>query len=410
MVKKGFNYGTVQSIAVAYLTIWSISPPLEIDLIYRLIAVAMVAVWGACWLIRENPIVLDKNQLASIMFLFTVIAVTFIGNGDFNGILKQISFFMLVVCFIMNSFYKDHWDELRWLIPIVLILLIIWNYKTVQALIADPTIARKIVRDDEEVYEYMRQGVGGYGLVYPQVCISSAVLAWTIKAFRHNKIYFGIGVAWAVSFVQLISKAGYSTAIFTAVAGVILLFFYRGRSGIKAFLVAVVIFAGIMLSILYVEEFRNWLLETFDGTAVAKKVNDLVATGESGAAEGSIEARMIRYRASIRVIFQYPVIGALWRSNGGGHSALLDTVAKYGLWGGWFFIKSFYSVPNYYKNKYENPLIKRMGNASLVCMLIVTLLNSAPYAFCSVILFVLPLLFEDVIRWEGIENENIVDG
>lgn len=410
MVKKGFNYGTIQSIAVAYLTIWSISPPLEIDMIYRLIAVAMIAVWAGCWLVRENPIVLDKNQLASILFLFTVIAVTFIDNGDFNGILKQIFFFMLVVCFIMNSFYKEHWDELKWLIPIVLVLLIIWNYKTVQALIADPTIARKIVRDDESIYQYLRQGVGGYSLVYPQVCISSAVLAWIIKAFKHNKVYFVIGIVWAVSFVQLISKAGYSTAIFTAAVGVVLLLFYNGKSGIKAFAVAVVIFAIIMLSILYVEDFRNWLLETFDGTAVAKKVNDLVATSETGAAEGSIQDRMIRYRGSLRVIIKYPIIGALWRDNGSGHSALLDVVAKYGLWGGWFFIKSFYSVPNYYKSKYEVPLIKRMSNAVLVCLLIVTLLNSAPYSFCSVIFFVLPVLFEDVIRWEGIENENIVDG
>lgn len=409
MVKKGFNYGTIQSIAVAYLTIWSISPPMEIDMIYRLIAVAMVVVWGACWLIRENPIVLDKNQLASILFLFTVIAVTFIDNGDFNGILRQISLFMLVVCFIMNTVYKGHWDELRWLIPIALVLFIIWNYKTTQALIADPTIARKIVRDDESIYPFLRQGIGGYSLIYPQVCISSAVLAWTMKAFNHNKIYFVIGAVWAVSFVQVVSKAGYSTAIFTAAVGAILLFFYKGRSGIKAFFVAVIIFAAIMLSILYVEDFRNWLLETFDGTAVAKKVNDLVATSETGAAEGSIESRMIRYRASIEVIFQYPIIGALWRDGGGGHSALLDTIAKYGLWGGWFFVTSFYSVPNYYKNKYENPLIKRMSNAVLVCLLIVTLLNSAPYAFCCVILFILPLLFEDVIRWEGIENENTLD-
>ena len=61
MVKKGFNYGTIQSIAVAYLTIWSISPPLEIDLIYRVIAVGALVVWGVCWLLRENPIVLHKR-------------------------------------------------------------------------------------------------------------------------------------------------------------------------------------------------------------------------------------------------------------------------------------------------------------------------------------------------------------
>lgn len=409
MAKKGFKYGTIQSIAVAYLVVWSISPPLEIDLIYRILALGAVTVWGGVWLIRENPIVLDKNQLVSIFFLFTVIAVTFISNGDFRGILKQISFFMLVVCFIINSYYRERWDELRWLIPLVLILFIFFNYKTVQALIADPTIARQIVRDDEATYEYLRQGIGGYGLVYPQVCISSAVLLWTIKAFKYNKLYFTIGIVWIVGFIQLISKAGYSIAIFTSVISVILLFFYKGKSGIKAFLVAVALFAIIMLSILYVDGFRNWLLETFDGTAVAKKINDLVATGESGAAEGSIQARMIRYMNSLEVIVSYPIIGSLWRANGGGHSGLLDTIAKYGIWGGWFFIKSFYFVPNYYKEKTKGPLIRHLSNAVLVALLIVSLLNSVTYSMFCIVLLVLPLFFEDIIRWEGIENENTVD-
>ncbi len=409
MVKKGFNYATIQSIAVAYLTIWSISPPLEIDLIYRIFALGAVTIWAGVWLIRENPIVLDKNQLVSIFFLFTVVAVTFIDNGDFRGILKQIAFFILIVCFILNSYYKAHWEELHWLIPIVLILFIIYNYKTIQALAVDPTIARRLVRDDESVYEYLRQGVGGYSLVYPQVCVSSAVLMWIMKAFKHNKVYFVIGLIWAISFVQLISKAGYSIAIFTTVIGAVILFFYNGKSGIRAFIVAGGLLAIIMFSILYIHEFREWLLEIFDGTAVAKKINDLVATSEHGEAEGSIEARMIRYLGSLKVIAKYPIIGALWRDGGGGHSGFLDTVAKYGLWGGWFFIKSVYSVPNYYKERYEHPQIRRMGNAVLVDLMIVSLLNSVTYSFYCIILLVLPLFFEDVIRWEKVENENSVD-
>ncbi len=410
MVKKGFNYGTIQSFAVAYLVIWSISPPLEIDLIYRIIVLGALAIWAGVWLIRENPVVLDKNQLLSILFLFTVIGVTFIDNGDFRGILKQIAFFMLVVCFIMNSFYKKHWEELKWLIPIVLVLFIIWNYKTVQALIIDPTIARKIVRDDETTYEYLRQGVGGYSLIYPQVCMFSAILMWIIKSFKYNKIYFAIGVVWAISFVQLISKAGYSIAIFTSAVGAIILFFYNGKSGIKAFVVAGVILASIMFSIVYWDGFREWLLESFDGTAVAKKINDLVATSETGAAEGSIQARIIRYMNSLELMSKYPIIGALWRGSGGGHSGFLDTLAKYGLWGGWFFIKAFYSVPNYYKEKYDNLQIRRMGNAVLVSLLIVSLLNSVTYSIYCTVLLVLPLFFEDVIRWEGIKDENTLDG
>lgn len=409
-MKKGISYGIIQSVAVAYLTIWSISPPLEVDLIYRLLAVVAAVVWAGVWLIRENPIVLNKDQLLSIFFLFTVVGVTFIDNGDFNGILRQIAFFILVICTIMNSYYKDHWDELRWLVPVVLVLFIVYNFKTIQALIDDPTIARRLVRADESIYVYLRQGIGGYSLVYPQVCVSSAFLAWTLKAFKHNKIYFVIGLIWLITYVVLISKASYSIAMFTSIVGAILLLFYKGKSGVSAFIIAIVIFSTVMLSILYIEDFRNNLLETFDGTAVAKKINDLVATSESGEAEGSIGSRMTRYVASLRTIATYPIIGALWRGSGGGHSAFLDTVAKYGIWGGWFFIKSVYSVPQYYKKKYDNHKIRSMSNAVLVSLLMVSILDSISYSFYCLILLILPLLFEDVLRWEKIEDENTLDG
>lgn len=410
MAKKGITYGTIQSVAIAYIVIWAISPPLEIDLIYRLFAVVATGIWVLCWVLGQNPIELDRNQIISVFFLFTVVGVTFISNGDFKGVLKQIAFFMLVICFIINNFYKDDWRDLRWLVPVVLVLFIVWNYKTIQVLIADPTIARRIVRDDEEIYVYLRQGVGGYGLVYPQVCISPAVLMWTIKAFKNNKLLFIIGAVWCVSFVRLVSLAGYSIAIFASCAGAVILFFYKGKSGLKAFFIAGLLFVAIMFSIMYIDEFRNWLLETFDGTAVAKKITDLVATGESGEAGGSIQTRMSKYSWSLSVILKYPIIGALWRGNGGGHSGLLDTIAKYGLWGGWFFIKAVYHVPNYYKEKYSESLqVRKISNAVLVTVLMVSLLNSVTYSIYCTVLLILPLFFEDVVRWESLNDENSVD-
>ncbi len=410
MAKQGFSYGTIQSVAIAYIITWSISPPLEIDLIYRLLAVVAAGVWAICWMLRQNPIQLDRNQIISVFFLFTVVGVTFIDNGDFEGILKQIAFFMLVICFIINGFYKNNWSELRWLIPVILVLFIIWNINTINALIEDPTIARRIVRDDKSTYPLLRQGVGGYSLIYPQVCISSAVLMWIIKAFKNNKVLFAIGVVWAITFVSLISKAGYSIAIFASCVGAIILLLYKGKSGISAFIIAGVIFATIMFSILYFDDFRNRLLEMFDGTAVAKKINDLVATSESGAAEGSIEARMSRYVKSLEVMVKYPIIGALWRDSGGGHSGLLDVIAKYGLWGGWFFVKAVYHAPSFYKEKYSDSItIRKISNAVLVSMLFVTTLNSVTYAIYCTVLLVLPLFFEEIVKWDGLNDENSVD-
>ncbi|MBQ5592691.1 MAG: hypothetical protein IIU80_07065 [Clostridia bacterium] len=404
MLKRGFTYGTVQMLAVLYLAIWTISPPMEIDLIYRLLALAAAAVWFVVLLLRENPVVLGKEQVTALFFMLAVILVTFIQSESFEDILKQIAIYMLVICFIMNYFYKDKWDELSGILVIVFILLIVYNFRTYSALVEDLTIARKIVRNDESTYVYLRQGIGGYSLVYPQVCVASAALAWTIKAFRRNWLKFAVGAVWAVSFVLLISKAGYSLALFTSAVGALILLFYRGKNGIAAFFVALAVFAGSMMAILYWHDFRNFLLEIFDGTAVAKKINDLVATGDSGAAEGSIQARMEAYQGSIDTIVQYPLIGALWKGSGGGHSAFLDITAKYGIFGAAMFSLMFYIVPRYYKKKYRSRFIISMANSSLVSLLFVSLLDSFTYGFVCMIALVLPMLFEDVIKWTGVKE------
>lgn len=404
MLKNGFSYGLIQKIAVLYLVIWTISPPLQVDTIYRIAALAFAGIWALIWFIRENPVNLGKEQVGAIFFLIAVIAVIYAEKQDFDAILKQIAMIMLVVCFLMNYFYQGKWDELSGIIPIVLILLIIWNYNTVNILIEDHTIARKLVRDDEETYELLKQGIGGYSLIYPQVCICPLILAWTIKAFSNNKIYFVIGAVWAVIYVRLISLAGYSIALFASAVGAILFLFYKGKSAIAAFLVAALAFIAIMASILYIAPFREWLLETFDGTAVARKVNDLVSTSDTGVTGDSIQVRITAYGASVTNLLKYPIIGSLWRSSGGGHSAFLDIVSKYGWLGGYAFAMMFYSAPLHYKNHFNNKFILSAANATLISMLFVSVLDSFNYSFTCMILIVAPLLFEDIINWTGAEE------
>lgn len=404
MLKKGFSFGTVQMLAVFYLVVWMTSPPLEIDLIYRLLALACAAVWFVIMFIRDNPVVLEKEHIAALFFVLAVIFIVYVDTGSFSQIIKQISVFMIVICFIMSCFYRNRWDELNGIVPVLLVLLVVWNFKTYSVLLEDPTVARLLVRDDAETYVYLRQGVGGYSLVYPQVCICPAIFAWVIKSFNNNKIYFSIGAAWIVSYILLVAKAGYSLAIFASLAGAVLLFFYKGKSGIKAFFAAFIIFAAAMLSIVYIEDFRNFLLEFFDGTAVAKKINDLVATSESGAAEGSIQVRIEAYKYSLQVAAKYPVVGALWREGNGSHSAVFDNLAKYGIWGAAIFCTMIYSVPNYYKKKYNDVFIRSVSNATLVSIMIISMLDTFTYSFSCMVLIVLPLLFEDIIKWTGVEE------
>lgn len=409
MLKKGINYGTIQMFSILYIVVWTISPFMEIDMIYRLLGVAFAGLWAFILILRQKPLLIETNTIFALVFLVAVVGITYIETGKASGIIKQISYFMMIICFIICQYYKNQWEELKMIVPVVLVLFIIFNFRTFYALLEDPALARQLVRDDANMYKYLRQGIGGYSLIYPQVCVFPALLQWTICALKNNKIYFAIGALNIVSFLLVIFNAGYSIAIFSVAVGTFLLLLYKGNSGVKAFFVALVLFVIIMYLILYVEEFRNWILNTFKSNAIHKKINDLIATAESGDASGSIAARLTRYLSSIRKIFIYPVIGALWRDAGGGHSAVLDTFAKYGLWGGAIYCFMIYFVPNSYKRKNKERIIQRTCNATLVAIMIVSILDSISYAFSAMLLLVLPLYLEYIIEWTGNKNENSLD-
>lgn len=405
MFKNVLSYGFIQKIAVLYLVAWTISPPLQVDTIYRIIALACAVIWVAIWFIRETPLTLGKKQVGAIIFLIAVMVVVYFEKYDFSALIKQIAFIMLVICFLMNYFYDDKWDELYGIVPIFIILLTIWNFKTVDILVEDHTIARQLIRDDETTYEYLRQGIGGYSLIYPQVCISPLITAWIFKAFKNNKLFFTIGLLWAYTYLRLIELAGYSIALFTSVIGILLLIFYRAESIIPAFVIAILMFIGVMAAILYVPAFREWILETFDGTAVARKVNDLVSTADTGVTGDSIQLRIEAYSNSIQDMIKYPIIGSLWRENGGGHSALMDTASKYGILGGYAFAMMFYHVPIHHKHLSANKFMTSTANATLITYMFVSILDSFNYSFTCTVLIIAPLMFEDIKKWTGAEEK-----
>ena len=396
----------IQKITVLYLILWTISPPLGVDMIYRYLALGCVGIWALIAIGRGYfSHGIEKDQFYAIVFAAAVVLIAFLERGTINGILQQIHIYMLVISFILFSFYKKgYWQELSGILPVILIALAFFNYTTAAALEANPGIARSIVRADEETYRYMRQGIGGYGLIYSQVCIVPAVLAWIKSAYRNSRLCFVIGCIWGGTFVYYLLNAGYSIAVLAAAAGTIMLLVYRRRSVWGAILISIGLFLGGMAALIYWDAFRELLLEVFDGTKVAVKINDLMLTSETGTAEGSIQDRIKAYSYSVETILKYPLIGGLWMSSGGGHSAILDAIAKYGVLGGYMFIRLVFTAPNEYKTALKNPKICRISNAVIVSMLFVAMLNSFPHDIMCMILLVLPLLYEDIIKWERIES------
>ena len=276
----------IQQVSVLYLCVWTISPFMEIDLFWRIGSLMAFGLWMICAMSRGLHF--EKIHMLALAFLALIVVVNIVENNGFSKILRPIQNYMLVLFFIVGHFYKDKWKELYFIVPIILLLLIYFNFKSAFTVMEDATIARRLVRNDEDMYIYLRQGIGGYSLIYPQVVTFPVLVMWLFKSYRQKKLFFLIGIVWLVSYVLFVINANYSIAITGSVISLIILLFYKGHSVGLAFAVSAGLFIALMLMILNVEGFRNMLLEFFDGTAVAKKINDPVATSESGAAEGSI--------------------------------------------------------------------------------------------------------------------------
>ena len=407
--KSRSKISILQSLCVLYITVWTISPPLQIDNIYRIAAFGAVGLWFL--LNIPYNVKLERIHILAIVFAMLVMIVALMeSEGKLSHILRPINNYMLVITFILAYCYKDRWHELSWMIPIVLILLTYFNYQTYKTVIDEPEVARLIVRNDLSTYHYMRRGVGGYGLLYPQVCILPMILSWVIAAFKKHWVRFVIGVLWLISYYLYLFNSGYSIAVVASIAGLIILFFYKRSSIVLAIIITTIMIVILVWLIGYNSGFREGLISIFEGTKVAKKIDDIYLSITTKETADSIMARWEAYCASLNSIINYPIIGGLWfpGGSGGGHSALLDSFAKYGVFGGYIFIRMIFDFVLKIKKSPPTGKDMRIANATFIAVFMISLLNSFPYNYFCLIMLVIPAAYNDILKWRQV-NENSVD-
>ena len=409
--KKSRSFISIlQSLCVLYITIWTIAPPLQIDNIYRITALGAVGLWFL--LNIPQKVTLEQIHILAIVFAMLVMVVALMDSkGEFGKIFSPIYYYMMVITFIMGYCYKDRWHELSWMIPIIILLLVYFNIQSYKTVLDEPSVARTLVRNDTGAYHYMRKGVGGYGLLYSQVCVLPIIVSWTISAFRKHWVRFVIGVLWIVSFFLYLFNAGYSIAVAASIVSLIILFFYRRSSMVLAIIITTALIVIIVWLIGYNAGFREWLISIFDGTKVATKINDLYLSITTADTADSIMARWEAYIDSINCMLSYPIIGGLWFPNGGGggHSTILDVFAKYGLFGGVVFLRMLFQFSISIKKSPLTGKDIRIANSVFISVLMISLLDSMSFNFVCLIMLVIPICYNDILKWRKKPNENTVD-
>ncbi len=407
MMERNFS---LTKICIAYLLVWTISPPLSIDLIYRLIAVLCALVF-ALDEIMKHGYSLTREEGYSVLFLLVIVLVVLYANGV-GGVLKPIALYLLVIAYIIYNRYKDNLSVLNGLQIIAIALLFVWNIQTIRALSLDDRIARMIVRNDVEIYQYLRRGVGGYGHIICQTILSPVAIAWTLSAFRQHKVKFILGVVYLISFFRVLFSASYAIPILATVIGIIV-YFTGKKTRMWSYIVLALIIAGLTIYLIgYVPAIREYLGNLFPGYTVQNKINDLMYSIETGEMQGDFAARLSRYLTPIRsFFFEHPLVGGLWKGGAAGHSTILDAFGQYGLFGGYMMCSMLFFVPRRNRSKYfENRKIRRT-TAAVWVVLFVTMMFDAWSLTCSFILFlVIPLMLEDIRKWGRTKANRVISG
>ena len=388
----------VPSLCALYICVWSVFPAIQLGNLFRLAALGSAVIWFFFINSKRNYL-MDRKDVLMALFVIFVVLESVIGTMGVGGIMSHIATFTLFIGYYMAKHYEKSESPLTFISVAVIAVLIFSNFKTFYALATDEHVTRAIVRNDEDTYSYIRQGVGGYGLIYPQVCIAPLFISWTLSAFKKNKIFFAMGVAWFISYVLMVFNSGYTIAVVVTVIGIILVLAKNQRSAIYSALIAVLVVVAIYFLILHSSGFKNYLLELFNGTTITTKINDIYNSYWFHTEADSVEVRLDAYTASLRGMLTYPILGGFWNSIGGGHSAILDTISKYGWFGGYAFITMIFYSPTAMKKSGDGVTIRKISNATIVTTFIIAILNTFPYQITLAVTLISLALFKDVKKW-----------
>lgn len=390
-------------LALLYIILWTIAPPLQLDMIYRVIVLGCVG-----FLALKNGFTMDRQHFFAFLFVLFVAVSEIIMDGSFSAILSPIAIYLLFIGYSLIDWYDDSLFDFRIIIPIILLVLAYFNFRTASEIAVNPRVARDIIRNTDLANGYLRQGVGGYGLLYSQVYIVPAIAMWALCAFKHNKLLFAIGVIWGITFFRFLLISGYTIAAVATFIGLIMLLIYRRKSVIPALALSLLFLALLVYLIGYNDAFRTRLMNYFDGTKVAAKINDIYISITTDETADSIYARIQRYYASLNMIRKYPLIGSWFNGGVGGHSSMLDAFAQYGLFGGFMMLRMVYYVPLKWKAQTKSPLMIRTINATLIPITIVAWLNSMPYNLVMMLTAVLAIILTQIEKWSN-KHENSMD-
>lgn len=253
--------------------------------------------------------------------------------------------------------------------------------------------------NEAKYLQYNMMNIGGYGFVYITVLLYPIV----IYAFKRKQLKLIWLILLAVFELMVIISSGYTTAFLLWMLSTVFIFFKRDFK--LTSLIVVVAVALVVFFLLWdlISDGLKLLADNIDNRVISDRLRDL-----SGGQEGlknSDDKRLDLFLTSLNTFFAHPIVGSLG-GGAGGHSFILDNLAKYGLLGAAIFAFMYVVIFKKFFMPYKNT----QGYGYVVWMFIQTLILSTVNTgmWLYVLCLYIPILLA-LINRGGAVRENTLD-
>lgn len=359
MLSKLLNKLNLEKICALYVILWIFVPPVQVGTIYRLAAVGCAGLWFLSVLLRD-PTLMDKIGKFLLIGAACVALMIIWSLGVYSigtSITRNLQFVIMLTCGVMATYYmKTDKEFVHILIGACLIAICIFCVTTIVAVIENPYAARIANSEWLEGRFDENRNVGLYGYVYMCVLIAPMILCKMLKKVKLSRWMDALFLVAFILIVTMTLLSGYMIANFCLLLGCGLVLIFQKMTGLRIFLFLVIVFTFIIFYQDLIEIFFDLLASLFgDNPAYGQKIaefKDLFLEGDAGGV--TVDERFSNYQDSLELVYTYPVIGSFicGMIGGGGHSALLDTIGRYGWLIAGLYFYLFWKYPlEIYKNK-----------------------------------------------------------
>lgn len=382
----------IRNICVYYLLAWPLTPPLRVGTCWRILFV--LAFLG--FLFTAANALSRRLQLcfATTALYTCFVTMLWLRYGELQWPVFIATFIYYAFSFIFIYYWEVGFDKFKSCFWVLLGSFAFWNFTTILALIADPTICRRLGNSGDDLSAVKLSTMellmaGGFATVYCAALLIPRMLdlLWRVRRTivltvpKKEKI---AAIAFLVTGIVVVAWASYSIAFSVAVLG-IALWCLRKRLSFPILIAATLI--SVVIFVLSKDLIYSLLLHIAgDNLFYVNKIESLFNPASS---RMEAEGRFELWTVSLVSFGENPIWGA---GKAGGHSGILDLLGLYGgiLGGGmvWLFFLPFFAL----WKKMKATGTKGILIAAWVPFTILLFLNPLQFAYAVVVFAIFPYI------------------